>query len=342
MHRESNTVLSKSHLVFGERYVSISVPGDFSVDAIKVALADSADTVKVMEAGIIIEEALTREIIFQYQAELTPGTVSATLSRFGAKNVTFRFEDLKTKAALQTLNGRTPDDVFEQLVESGDEKVVLSSLRNSPSIIDGHTKFDDWFFKLPYTTPSPQDILSKGDMLFMNNNMDIWKNKIRARLETALNDRKLTLSFLEKIKGRTDEHWKIFDTELYTADKLLSFSTATEALALTRPAPKDAYKTFSTTFKTTTSLVALFYPAAKEYVGILNNILNVVETIQQLLPQDMTGLIQKSSSNTVGQNNVLSLALTNEKLAYQKEYEISKAEIDAMRQYLVKDMSLVS
>jgi len=268
VHRESNTVLSKSHLVFGERYVSISVPGDFSVDAIKVALADSADTVKVMEAGIIIEEALTREIIFQYQAELTPGTVSAT--------------------------------------------------------------------------PSPQDILSKGDMLFMNNNMDIWKNKIRARLETALNDRKLTLSFLEKIKGRTDEHWKIFDTELYTADKLLSFSTATEALALTRPAPKDAYKTFSTTFKTTTSLVALFYPAAKEYVGILNNILNVVETIQQLLPQDMTGLIQKSSSNTVGQNNVLSLALTNEKLAYQKEYEISKAEIDAMRQYLVKDMSLVS
>ena len=63
--KTSETKKTKGPLIFDQRYVSFKVPGNFEIDHIKVSLPDDIKSAHVGEVGVIIEEGLAGETIFQ-------------------------------------------------------------------------------------------------------------------------------------------------------------------------------------------------------------------------------------------------------------------------------------
>jgi hypothetical protein len=136
-------------LIFSEKHVSFSVPGNFDVTSITVTLVGGDAPAAISNIGVIVEEALAAEIPFQDTANLRMGG-TASLQRYG-KTAKLDAAALKDPRVIVSLNGRTAADIFHAIASNQNEISAIDELRHyhstPPNLISGNWSFDEWFLR---------------------------------------------------------------------------------------------------------------------------------------------------------------------------------------------------
>ncbi len=325
-------------MVRDQRWVSINVPRDFELFDLQVDLASSSRDAWVREIGLVVEEELAPEVLFQGSGRLAEGSSSLRFARYQ-----FAYADLADSAKVGTLRARTNEDVFGALTRNPNDRAALSRFRASVRVLSRFT-FDEWFLGTSDAPVSVTDLLRQGDALFTDASAvsEAWHFQVRRAVKKAMDDRTLAMEFVERLEAMATRLDRVARDELAAAKNYLDLDTDVD-VAVTVPATAPDPFTVSMGIAMTALEVVPVITASPQSVV-------VVQALMAGIAAATTGVAATGDGETeVGRatvaadqsRNQQTIAFGSATLDFGADYDRTMQGFERMRALVVRDMGLL-
>ncbi|MGC1496816.1 MAG: hypothetical protein WA790_13480 [Sulfitobacter sp.] len=367
--RKSKQQRTTGPLLFGEKFVTFKdIPGDFKVDSVQLKLVtldipecdrnrslrcgpkNDAQSADITELSILIEEALTPELIFNGTAKLSEnGQTTATILRNSFRGGVL-LSELGNTATQETLLARSAAQTFSPLGNTDAERAVIERVITQHKVDD--IAFETWFrdvadFEVDVTTILRDIEDELGAYNLTTAQQDLWHDVLKARFFHALTDRKNALKVFLRLEAGLEDSYKDFTTELFAMDQFFGLATGQRV----RNAPKAVVKEdhtlgfLETTFGILSSVSEAAGPEgeiASTVFSVLGGLTNIVGKLIDDPDEDIPdGFVDQTIIDDTGNQNKLSIMAANERLDLLQQRKKTLVAMAKARALVLRDLSLL-
>lgn len=367
--RESKKQRTTGPLIFGEKFVTFrDLPGDFMVDSVKLELValnipdcdrlrslrcgpeNDSERADISELSILIEEALTPELIFEGTANLSlDGQTKATILRNSFRGGVL-LSELTDPTVQKTLSERPAQQTFAPMGNTDKEVAVINRIITRHKIDD--IIFEKWFrdvadFEVDVTTIL-RDIGDEIDGYGLTQaQQDLWHDVLKAQFFHALTDRKNALKVFLRLEAGLEESYKDFTTELFAMDQFFGLATGQTIRNPPEPVKKEDHTLgfLETTFGILSAVSEAVGPegeVASTVFSVLGGLTNIIGKLVDDPDEDIPdGFIDQTVIDDTGNQNKLSIMSANERLDQLQQRKKTRAALSKARALVLRDLSLL-